>query len=507
MSPDHIGQFEHFDEIDSPEFERHDKHNFEVALDYLIDSKKDKNIFMLEMFGFIPNSLQINEQTYSQSNFYNDTRILTRYKTPKISLKTLINPNKSRSPLNRIDSYLESPEETSSKLKYEIRMLGAISRVNIRDGLNIYASLLNLNSEHNFDEKQFMKFVSRVKTLKRMLHELYEKIIHSPLTIEIKNAFSFMAQFVFVQIELRFSKFIGKVESPISEHIRELIINLIDETKEEKKHFQPTINLDFTESGERFEHSEGLLKKFNQRVLYLEQIRKKKENQVKQLAYSIAAGVAMVVSILLTFLIVYQFPQNSLPFVIGLILVYMFKDRIKFFFQWLSKKTLRIFIADRTHKLYDAYEKTEIGTIRETMRFLVKSEIPDEIALLRDLERSEIEHQENLETVFFYKKIMQLRVSTLSKIHNRVKNVHDIVRFNIRNFIQYADDPFKEYPVIDREMGDKLKTVKQYKVYHLNLIFRISRLKSKKYKESIFKRVRIILDQDGIKRLEYPKVQ
>ena len=197
-----LTEFDHFDEIDSPEFERHDRYNFEVSLDYLINSKEDKkNIFMLEMFGFIPNSLQINEHTYSQSNFYSDTRILARYKTPKLSLKTLINPKKTRSPLNRIESYLDNPEETQSKLKYEIRMLGAISRVNIRDRLNIYAALLN--SEGIFDEKQYLKFVSRVKTLKSKLQELYEKIIISPLTKDIKNAFSFMAQFVFVQVRAK----------------------------------------------------------------------------------------------------------------------------------------------------------------------------------------------------------------------------------------------------------------------------------------------------------------
>lgn len=499
---DNIEQFEHFDEIDSPEFERHDRYNFEVSLDYLIDSKQDKNIFMLEMFGFIPHSLQINEQTYSRSSFYSDINLYTRYKTPKISLKTLINPKKTRSPLNRISLYLDGPIQKQSKLMYEIRMLGAISRVNIRDRLNIFAALLN--SEEIFDEKQYMKFISRVKTLKSKLQELYEKIIQSSLTKDTKNAFSFMAQFVFVQIELRFSKFLRKVESKLAEPTRKLIIQLIEETREEKKRFQPSINLDFTESGEVFEHSEGLLKKFTQRVLYLKQIRKKKENQVKQLAYSIAAGVAMVISVLLTVFIVNQFQQNSLPFVVGIVVIYMFKDRIKYFAQWLSKKTIRIYIPDRTHKIFDPYEQTYIGSMRETMRFLDDLEVPQEIVVLRDLERSEIEHQENLEMVFKYKKIMQLQARTLSKIHNRVKNVHDIIRFNIRNFIQYADDPYKENPVVDSDNYSKM--VRQYKVYHLNLVFRITRLKSKKDKKSFYKKVRIVLDQNGIKRLEYPKV-
>ncbi|MHA1112440.1 MAG: hypothetical protein ACTSRE_15195, partial [Promethearchaeota archaeon] len=390
-------------------------------------------------------------------------------------------------------------------LIYEIRLLGALSRVNIRNSLDIFATLLN--SEGIFAERNYLKFLSRIKALKSKIKELSDKIEHSSLTPEIEHAFSYVAQFIFVQIELRFSKFVGKIGSKLPELARKSTIQSIEETREEKSNFKPLVDLNFTESGETFEHSEGNLKKFTQRVLYLQQIRKNKEKQYKQLAYSIAAGIAMIFSVLLTFFIVSRFQQDTLPFVLGIVVIYMFKDRIKYFIQWLSKKTIRIYIPDRTHKIYDPYEKTFIGTTRESMRFLDDVELPREIADIRDLERSEIENQENLETVFKYKKIMQLDAKTINKIHTREKNVHDIFRFNIRNFIQYADDPYKEYPVITSEKDSKIKQVRQYKVYHLNLIFRISRLKSKKSKESFYKKVRIVLDQNGIKRLEYPQVQ
>ena len=113
--------------------------------------------------------------------------------------------------------------------------------------------------------------------------------------------------------------------------------------KKERTHFEPLVNLNFANSGETFEHSEGLLKKFTQRVLYLDQVRQKKERQVRQVAYTVAAGVAMIASILLTILLVSRFQQNSLPFIVGVIVVYMAKDRLKWLFQWISKKTIRIF--------------------------------------------------------------------------------------------------------------------------------------------------------------------
>ena len=63
---DNIEQFEH--EIDSPDFEKHDKYNFEVTLDVFPSTEDKKNIFMLEMFGFIPSSLQINEQKIGRAH-------------------------------------------------------------------------------------------------------------------------------------------------------------------------------------------------------------------------------------------------------------------------------------------------------------------------------------------------------------------------------------------------------------------------------------------------------
>jgi hypothetical protein len=495
---DTIEQFEH--EIDSPDFEQHDKYNFEVTLD-VFPSEEKKDIFLLEMYGFIPRSLQINEQTYFNSDFYNDLNIYTRYKTPKISLKALLNPKISLSPLNRISSWIEDPNIKPSKILYEIRMFGAIARVNIRNQLEVYGSILKL-SELNFDEKHYIDFLSQLKALQERIRSLSHQIYHSVLSPGLKNAFNYVSQFIFVQIELRMSKFLKKHGSKLSLILKNDSIEIVEKVRKEKNLFNPKIELDFTKSGDKFEYSEGLLKKFSQRVLYLQQVRQKKEKQWKQLMYSIAAGIAMVVSILLTIFIVSKFQENSLPFVVGIVVIYMFKDRIKWFVQWLSKRTLRIFIPDRTHKIYDPYEKTYIGIMRETMRFLEEEEIPEIIRNLRNKYRSEIENQENLEVVFRYKKIMQLKSNLIAQIHNRVQNVHDIVRFNVKNLIQYADDPYKQYPIISREDPSGNQIVRQYKVYHLNLIFKVTRLTSKKEQESFFKQVRIILDQNGIKKME-----
>jgi len=102
---------------------------------------------------------------------------------------------------------------------------------------------------------------------------------------------------------------------------------------------------------------------------------------------------------------------------------------------------------------------------------------------------------------------MELDSNIIMKIHNRTRNVHDIIRFNIRNLVEYADDPSKTYPVLSEERDNKLIKVRHYKVYHFNLIFRVSKLKSKNVLDTYYKKVRIILTQKGIKRIEYPEIE
>jgi len=500
---DKLEQFEH--DIDSPDFERHDRFNFEVKLDYEIDPSEEKKIiYMLEMYGFIPKSLHINEYTYPQEKFYNDLNLFTRYKTPKFTLKALLNPKISISPINRIISYLEHPTGMEAQMRIEIRLLGAIVRDNLLKHFNAYSRLMQIYNE--FDEQHFLKDLSRIKELKDKLQELSKTFSLSEYSIEIKHAFSYITQFIFIQIEYRLSDFLQKFESQLSPNIVATSIELILETRKDRVSFHPLIKLNITEMGESFEYYKGLLKKYSQRILYLEQVRKWKENRWKQLLYSFAAGLAMILSVILTYFIIIQFQEYSLPFIIGIAIIYMLKDRLKYLIQWVSERTMRIYIPDRTHKIYDSYEKTYIGIMRESMRFMELTKIPKEILKIRDRERLEIENQEILETVFKYKKIMQLDPNAIMKIHRRVRNVHDIIRFNIRNLIQYADDPYKKYPIVSIE-NNEIKQVRQAKVYHFNLIFQITKLNSKHENTTFYKKVRIILTQNGIKRVEYPEIE
>ena len=93
----------------------------------------------------------------------------------------------------------------------------------------------------------------------------------------------------------------------------------------------------------------------------------------------------------------------------------------------------------------------------------------------------------------------------IERIHTRRKDLSDIIRFNIRSFLRYADDPI-QYNLCWNQTIRKFESVPISKVYHLNVIFKLSSSKGKTINQVDFKKIRIILDQNGIKRVLEPEI-
>ena len=77
------------DEADSKKFEgwkessmeRHDLYNFETKIDYFSEkTKKQQTSYLLDTYFFIPQSLQINNSTYSKEQFFSDINNRIRFK-------------------------------------------------------------------------------------------------------------------------------------------------------------------------------------------------------------------------------------------------------------------------------------------------------------------------------------------------------------------------------------------------------------------------------------------
>ena len=117
--------------------------------------------------------------------------------------------------------------------------------------------------------------------------------------------------------------------------------------------------------------------------------------------------------------------------------------------------------------------------------------------------KHDIEHEGKPETIIRYSKEVKIRPKNVIKKHQRNLDLHDIMRFNVRHFIQYADDTtrYEDWYNPETKQVEKIECVK---VYHLNLVLRLQYVDEKGNDITTYKKVRVVLTQDGIKSMTEP---
>ena len=78
----------------------HDKYSLEFKTSFVTRRKKKDNDFSAFMWFFLPNALDINKETYSKTQFYQDIKSNIRLITPKYLLRDIVAGDDS--PLERL---------------------------------------------------------------------------------------------------------------------------------------------------------------------------------------------------------------------------------------------------------------------------------------------------------------------------------------------------------------------------------------------------------------------
>ncbi len=494
---------------------RHDKYNFEVKIDYNLEENRKKNDYALDAYFFVPEVLQINRETYSNKQFFSDIHVRSRFKTPQMTLEGIMNTENNLSPIYKINIRLNkikngiSSKEINNRLTYELKLLGCMIRANFRDQFNYF---LKQNKALHHSEgflEQFLTYLNKIQNLQKEKEILREEFSAVQIASEIRQAFDFVDDFIGYQIMRRltislnhFTKEDYDQESHIK--IRKKIINLINSEQEHRESFQTHLNLKKNSKNESFAYWWGILKKFVQGILYLDIKKKKEKSASLQFFHSIAAGVAMFVSIYITILVSQHYQQNSIPYILALVLGYMLKDRIKENIRWISNKTVGILFPDKKQEFIDIRHGIKLGKSKETMHFITWDEIPAEIINIREASnKSIIEREGKPEIVFKYKRRIELLTENIKSVHQRSGDVNDIIRFNVRKFIQYADDP-TDYELMWYPEEKEIRQEEYHKVYHMNVIFRMKEYDENENEKIFYKKIRVVFDQNGIKKVKKP---
>ncbi|TFG02028.1 MAG: hypothetical protein EU539_13450 [Promethearchaeota archaeon] len=504
----------HFKKWKESSMERHDNYNFESKIDYILDrtpSEKESS-YLLEVFLFIPENLQINRESYSKEQFFLDLNNRIRFKTPQMTIQGLLDEDNKLSPIHVVlkklkeIEYGEISHETHIRIEREIRLLACIVKASLRDQFTFILTFYQKLKEQGNFASVISNYLDDIVKLESKMSFLRETFSISQISYNLREALNYADEYISLQIKTWIAKSLIALEKQIDNDIRNKMIKIIEREQDFRKSINSQLILEEHSENETFTYHESILKKYVQGVLYLEKKKKDPKSRSLEFLYSFAAGIAMFFSLFLTVLLLAAYDVNSIPFIILAIVIYIFKDRLKDIFRGYSQKAVGLVFPDQRVDIVDNFYQKTIGESREKVRFIEWGDIPDEILRVRrSSNKSPLEEAGKPEVVISYLQKITLLNEKIDEIHTRKKDLSNIIRFNIQDFLKYADDPI-QHELLWNDKTAEVEEVPISKVYHLNIVLKLSSYKGKNIKRLFFKKFRVVLDQKGIKRIEEPDI-
>jgi len=137
----------------------HDNFSIEFKESFVVRQKEKDNNFAVNTWLFVPNSLDINPQTYGKDQFYRDVKSNVRLITPVFILRDIVEGKAV--PLNYLQDAMiamaSSPTKSNiSEYEYQIKMFCAIVKSSLRDEVFHILSICK-NDDVIFLSEEYLK--------------------------------------------------------------------------------------------------------------------------------------------------------------------------------------------------------------------------------------------------------------------------------------------------------------------------------------------------------------
>lgn len=475
----------------------HDKYSIEIKQTYYSVFDKKDSAYRVLTYLFIPNGLNINEQTYSREQFYQDSRVNIRYNTPEWTLLQLIqDPN---SPLNKFKLLSERTKSDLNKNEWvEIETTSKMLATVISSAIRLASKLARRQCKAKNAGEPIQNLVDLIRSVLELYRGAVSLLSEKNLSNEQINLLYFSDEYISNSVEHQIVLLLNYLEKN-NGHCVSNLQSMIDLLKYEQaykeKKFYNGVSIEKL-NHEYIIYKRSQLKKYVDSILFLSKDIRKDGTLAEQTIFAIAAGLAMLFSTGIAFYYQMRYGSISSTVFVALVISYMMKDRIK---GWVSN----LFIS-KAKSLYYDYKiaifnsnKNKVGLIKENFRFVPYQKLGPKVKKYRFIDRT-ISVDDDLfgEQIIQYKKMIMLYPQKLGEELNddKLNSIVDITRFNLFRFTQNMDNTRKSYFFVK---NGKLVKSEEDRVYHINII-------QKFYTEAGigFKRYRVVLNRDGIKRIE-----
>lgn len=506
-----------------PRLEAHDANQLELKLSYLVDPGVKRQRYLVETFMFVPRTLGISGQSYGVQGFFEDTQTFVRLKTPTVALEALAKAGRGErwfSPVRaELDRLLSGGARATDDLVRNLKLLGGIYRSAIRDeGRLLLSRFVALDDDVEgamMREQELCRavgvYIEYLESALTRLRHVGSRCEHAIVPQVVRETWAAVDEYVAIYAEelatslvqaaderLRGDRHGG--ESPLGV-LRERLADIaIGAYRYRRSRGYPSYAIPGAPN-EDLPRRRRILKRVISSVLYLDLRHEEGGAVQRDIIAGVAAAIAMLFAALVTIWAQLEWGNLSSTFVIILVASYIIKDRLKDWGKRYIGKRLARWLPDFVTEVRTPDSDDVIGQCRESVSVVDPARIDPKVVELRHIDHpSAIASHGRPEVVIRYVREVSLESEGLQGALAGVEGLNDIIRFNFAKFRQRMDDPIEIYRIV-HPTNRAVVEVPCARVYHVNLVLKITR-GDKKNETSHLERVRVVLDSEGLKRVE-----
>lgn len=469
----------------------HDQFSIEFKVGFNGTEGVKVDHFDVNSWIFIPNGLNINKQTYSKDRFYTDMKSNVRLITPVFTLRQMVEGEDA--PLHHVQKALEKLQaqpvpEHLEEFEFQLKLFASIFKSSIR---NESAEIISHRDTPQLRER-CMAYVNDLRRVMQSFRDLRDTTNSS--NEEVMTKMGFADEFISHQADIRTMKVIKTFNSSDLSEVKDAFAILADFLVEEKAYktargYSHTVMGDEV-NNRKLLYRHSLLKKYIESALFLKVNTTQDGQAVKQISFSLAAGLAMMVYLLIT--MPFQKYLGNYPNLIFFILVlfYILKDRIKELTRWLFAYQLKDKYYD--NKTVVSIKNRSVGWLKEGMDFITDDKVPEEVLKLRDRNRLEADNTLLEEKIILYRKRVEIDNAVLRNQYNYdFKGINDIIRYHINYLTKKMDNPVSMIDCLDDQR--MVQTIKAERVYALHFVMQF------KWEDQVeYKAFHVMVNRNGI---------
>jgi hypothetical protein len=503
-----------------------DQNQVDVRFAYALGGEHPEQRYAVETFLFLPKSIGVNRSNYTRDDFYRDVTALMRLDALPLPLHRLADATCIESPLHVLAELLAElrtvrrPPDARplvAHVKLYAFLFAAAVRLALRDlsrriGKRTEVTAASAEDLEAHVAETFDAIRTSLHAYRSMRGSLwpFERLCHESMPEAMRNADEYMSLFLDERLA-RFSSRLRRVAPDGTGFAARIEIRTALLAREEaayrRKYGYLLLAGDRPLDGEYFTYRSSLLKKAVQRALYLDPREVKNDPFLRNAVGAVGAALAAI------WALAAQIPaalakssgNTKLVFFAIPVVAYVMKDRIKALTNEHLVAKLRRF--DHTWHLSGATLR-EVGLgmlegrIREVMGFLRTDQVPPDVRELRAAQRSLPEAEAAAEEVIHYRKVIDVTPKGTLGPQSDAYSVRDILRLNVKRLLERLDEPVETLEFFDIR-GHRFRSTEAPKVYHVNVIVRLSRETRNGDRREVLERLRLVLNKRGIVRIEH----